>query len=87
MGSLYRSKAMQLVQLFMQLDAAHDTLDELGKIGAIQFRDVCPSPPSPSTIEILNDEASLLTHTLSHPLTLDPNPTTTTHKKKKKKKS
>eukprot|EP01096_Ripella_sp_DP13-Kostka_P016763 TRINITY_DN827_c0_g2_i1.p1 TRINITY_DN827_c0_g2~~TRINITY_DN827_c0_g2_i1.p1 ORF type:complete len:888 (-),score=454.20 TRINITY_DN827_c0_g2_i1:2225-4780(-) len=42
MGSLYRSKAMQLVQLFMQLDAAHDTLDELGKIGAVQFRDLNP---------------------------------------------
>lgn len=32
---------MQLVQLLIQIDAAHDTVDELGKLGLVQFRDVC----------------------------------------------
>ena len=32
---------MQLVQLFVQLEAAHETVDELGQLGVIQFRDVC----------------------------------------------
>jgi V-type H+-transporting ATPase subunit a len=31
---------MQLVQLFVQIEAAHDTVDELGKLGLVQFRDV-----------------------------------------------
>jgi len=33
---------MQLVQLFVQVEAAHDTVDELGKLGLIQFRDLNP---------------------------------------------
>jgi len=33
---------MQLVQLFVQVDAAPDTVDELGKLGLIQFRDLNP---------------------------------------------
>jgi vacuolar-type H+-ATPase subunit I/STV1 len=40
MGQLFRSEEMQLVQLFIQAEAAHDTLDELGRLGLIQFRDV-----------------------------------------------
>lgn len=40
MGSLFRSEEMRLVQLFVQLEAAHDTLDELGELGLIQFRDL-----------------------------------------------
>lgn len=40
MGHLFRSEEMQLVQLFVQIEAAHDTVDELGKLGVIQFRDV-----------------------------------------------
>jgi V-type H+-transporting ATPase subunit a len=40
MGELWRSEHMQLVQLFVQVEAAHDTVDELGKLGVIQFRDV-----------------------------------------------
>ena len=40
MGSIFRSEEMSLVQLFVQTDAAHDTVDELGKLGLIQFRDV-----------------------------------------------
>jgi len=33
---------MQLVQLFVQIEAAHDTVDELGNLGLIQFRDLNP---------------------------------------------
>jgi hypothetical protein len=40
MGDLWRSQEMQLVQLFVQIEAAHDTVDELGELGLIQFRDV-----------------------------------------------
>lgn len=29
------------MQLFVQIEAAHDTVDELGKVGLVQFRDVC----------------------------------------------
>jgi len=40
MGELWRSEEMQLIQLFVQHEAIHDTVDELGKLGLIQFRDV-----------------------------------------------
>jgi len=43
MGSLWRSAPMQLIQLFVQLEAAHETVDELGQLGVIQFRDLNPS--------------------------------------------
>lgn len=33
---------MQLVQLFVQIEAAHSTVEELGQLGLIQFRDVSP---------------------------------------------
>jgi len=33
---------MQLVQLFVQIEAAHDTVDELGKLGLIEFKDLNP---------------------------------------------
>ncbi|ELR24832.1 vacuolar proton ATPase, putative [Acanthamoeba castellanii str. Neff] len=42
MGELFRSEPMQLVQLFMSLEAARDTVDELGEIGLIQFKDLNP---------------------------------------------
>jgi V-type H+-transporting ATPase subunit a len=42
MGSLWRSEPMQLVQLFVQIEAAHYTVDELGQIGVVQFRDLNP---------------------------------------------
>jgi len=42
MGTLFRSEEMQLVQLFIQVEAAHDTVDELGKLGLVQFRDLNP---------------------------------------------
>lgn len=41
MGDLWRSEPMQLVQLFVQIEAARDTVDELGQLGVIEFRDVC----------------------------------------------
>lgn len=43
MGSLWRSEPMQLVQIFVQLEAAHETVDELGQLGVIQFRDLNPN--------------------------------------------
>jgi hypothetical protein len=47
--SQFRSEEMNLVQLFVQSDAAHDTLHELGQIGAIQFKDVrALSPAQPA---------------------------------------
>lgn len=42
MGEIWRSEIMQLVQLFVQIDAARDTVDELGQLGLIQFRDLNP---------------------------------------------
>lgn len=42
MGTLWRSEPMQLVQLFVQIEAARDTVDELGKLGKIQFKDLNP---------------------------------------------
>ena len=30
----------QLVQLYVQIEAAHDTVDELGKLGLVEFKDV-----------------------------------------------
>eukprot|EP01117_Protostelium_nocturnum_P012232 TRINITY_DN449_c0_g1_i1.p1 TRINITY_DN449_c0_g1~~TRINITY_DN449_c0_g1_i1.p1 ORF type:complete len:838 (-),score=277.96 TRINITY_DN449_c0_g1_i1:63-2540(-) len=42
MGDLFRSEPMQLVQLFVQIEAAHATVDELGNLGLIQFKDMNP---------------------------------------------
>jgi len=42
MGSLWRSQPMQLIQLFVQIEAAHDTVDELGQLGLVEFRDLNP---------------------------------------------
>lgn len=59
MGDLWRSEEMQLVQLFVQVEAARDTVDELGNMGVIQFRDVrC----SLTTIHVGN--SALLYHIL-----------------------
>lgn len=38
--SQFRSEEMSLLQLFIQNDAAHDTLHELGEIGSLQFKDM-----------------------------------------------
>lgn len=40
MGELFRSEEMLLIQLFVQVEAAHDTFDELGHLGVIQFKDL-----------------------------------------------
>lgn len=37
-GSLFRSDEMSLVQLFIQAEAARSTVQELGELGAVQFR-------------------------------------------------
>jgi len=42
MGEILRSEPMQLVQLFVQIEAAHDTVDQLGQLGLVQFKDLNP---------------------------------------------
>lgn len=42
MGSLFRSEAMQLSQLFLQSESAYSTVAELGELGLVQFRDLNP---------------------------------------------
>eukprot|EP00894_Picocystis_sp_ML_P000264 jgi/Pico_ML_1/50781/g1929.t2 len=37
---LFRSEAMQLVQLIVPAEAAHETVEELGQIGLVQFKDL-----------------------------------------------
>ena len=43
MGDLWRSEPMQMVQLYIQRDAAHETIDELGETGLMHFHDVSNS--------------------------------------------
>ena len=40
MGSLFRSEAMTLAQLFLQSESAYACVRELGELGKVQFRDV-----------------------------------------------
>eukprot|EP01105_Mastigella_eilhardi_P003265 TRINITY_DN1421_c0_g1_i3.p1 TRINITY_DN1421_c0_g1~~TRINITY_DN1421_c0_g1_i3.p1 ORF type:complete len:740 (+),score=228.44 TRINITY_DN1421_c0_g1_i3:93-2222(+) len=40
MGTLWRSQPMQLIQLLVQRDSARDTMEELGNLGIIQFKDL-----------------------------------------------
>jgi V-type H+-transporting ATPase subunit a len=40
MGALFRSEEMSLVQLFIQPEAAYQTVAQLGESGIAQFRDV-----------------------------------------------
>eukprot|EP00727_Mastigamoeba_balamuthi_P006987 m51a1_g2909 putative vacuolar proton atpase 100-kda subunit (818) ;mRNA; r:492493-495865 len=40
MGELWRSQEMQMLQLYIQREAAHDTVDELGALSIVQFRDL-----------------------------------------------
>eukprot|EP01130_Rhizamoeba_saxonica_P015557 TRINITY_DN7019_c0_g1_i1.p1 TRINITY_DN7019_c0_g1~~TRINITY_DN7019_c0_g1_i1.p1 ORF type:complete len:814 (-),score=177.13 TRINITY_DN7019_c0_g1_i1:30-2471(-) len=42
MGDFWRSQPMKLIRLFIQLDAATATVDELGQLGMIQFKDLNP---------------------------------------------
>ena len=39
MGTLWRSETMEPIQLFLQLEGAHDTVDELSKVGMIQYKE------------------------------------------------
>jgi V-type H+-transporting ATPase subunit a len=41
MGTLWRSETMSLVQITMQKEAAHDTVEKLGELKCFQFRDLC----------------------------------------------
>ncbi len=40
MGSLWRSEDMVLLQIMMQKEAAHDSVEELGYMGSVEFVDV-----------------------------------------------
>lgn len=40
MGALFRSEEMSLAQLFIQPEAAYQSISELGETGTVQFRDV-----------------------------------------------
>eukprot|EP00042_Codosiga_hollandica_P058016 m.869820 g.869820 ORF g.869820 m.869820 type:complete len:907 (+) comp59746_c0_seq3:100-2820(+) len=40
MGTLFRSQAMSLGQIFMPADSAYDTVAALGEVGCAQFRDL-----------------------------------------------
>lgn len=39
-GTLFRSEDMVLVRLYFDRAAAHDTIDELGELGLVQFKDL-----------------------------------------------
>lgn len=43
MGAMFRSEEMALAQLFIQPEAAYESLALLGEAGVIQFRDVSHS--------------------------------------------
>ena len=40
MGSLYRSEAMSLCQLYIQTETAYNSIAQLGELGIVQFKDV-----------------------------------------------
>mmetsp|Transcript_2798 Transcript_2798/g.9869 ORF Transcript_2798/g.9869 Transcript_2798/m.9869 type:complete len:851 (-) Transcript_2798:44-2596(-) len=46
MGTHFRSQEMSLVHIYLQIEAAHDILDELGQLGLVQFRDLQPEVSS-----------------------------------------
>lgn len=39
-NSIFRSEVMSLVQMYLQPEAAYDTIAALGEVGCVQFRDV-----------------------------------------------
>lgn len=43
MGALFRSEDMALLRLYFERGAAHATIDELGKLGIVQFNDLNPN--------------------------------------------
>lgn len=40
MGAMFRSEEMVLCQLFIQPEAAYNSVSELGEAGCVQFQDV-----------------------------------------------
>jgi hypothetical protein len=40
MGALFRSDDMSLVQLFIQYEAVRNTVEDLGNLNIVEFRDV-----------------------------------------------
>ncbi|KAI1280843.1 putative V-type proton ATPase subunit [Halotydeus destructor] len=42
MGNLFRSEEMTLCQLFLQSEAAYNSISEIGELGLVQFRDLNP---------------------------------------------
>lgn len=42
MGTIWRSELMDLVQIFIQIESARETVYELGKLSLVQFRDLNP---------------------------------------------
>lgn len=38
--TIFRSEEMTLCQLYLQPESAYATIDELGELGLVQFRDV-----------------------------------------------
>lgn len=40
MGSMFRSEEMALCQMFVQPEAAYNSVSDLGELGLVQFRDV-----------------------------------------------
>ncbi|KNC52902.1 vacuolar proton translocating ATPase 100 kDa subunit [Thecamonas trahens ATCC 50062] len=42
MGSLFRSEEMHLIEMVVQAEAAHATVEELGRTGVVQFVDLNP---------------------------------------------
>jgi hypothetical protein len=52
------SEAMSLVQLFVPAEVAHDTVAELGELGNVEFRDVCPLYMSPFSLTQTLDSAA-----------------------------
>lgn len=40
MGEMWRSQEMQLIQMIVQNDAAHEVVEKLGELGIVEFRDL-----------------------------------------------
>ena len=40
--TFFRSEEMSLIQLYIPAEVAQPTVSELGELGLVQFRDVCP---------------------------------------------
>mmetsp|Transcript_32672 Transcript_32672/g.44870 ORF Transcript_32672/g.44870 Transcript_32672/m.44870 type:complete len:823 (-) Transcript_32672:113-2581(-) len=47
MGEYFRSQQMTLLQLVIPFDVAHETVEELGNLGVVQFKDMNPGLTAP----------------------------------------